>query len=391
MTDPFADIRPFSDDEVRPTIERLLQSREFLTAMLRLRLGPRAEQFAWLLRPLARYILSRQFKDVQNVLDLQLRVSGYIERMIDTTTAGFSVSGLESLDPSQAHLFVSNHRDIALDPAFTNLALHQAGFETLRIAIGDNLLTQQWVADLMRLNKSFIVKRSVSGPREFLAASRKLASYIRLSLQEDRVPVWIAQREGRAKNGIDRTEPAIIKMLSLSRDKDQESFAEHIAGLRIVPVSISYELDPCDAMKARELASRAATGLYEKAVEEDVASIGQGISGQKGRVHVGFGTPLAENLESPDAVAVEIDKQIIANYRLHSPNLWAYRKLHGEPPIPVAESPADAAAAVKIAPGSCSEAEFEARIETLPPSHRPFALAAYANALRGALELAAHS
>jgi hypothetical protein len=139
------------------------------------------------------------------------------------------VSGLESLDTDRAYLFISNHRDIAMDPAFTNYALHRAGHETLRIAIGDNLLTEPWVADLMRLNKSFIVQRSASGPRELLAASRLLSRYIRHSLQVDNVPVWIAQREGRAKDGVDRTEPAVIKMLSLSRDKQSRSLSERIS------------------------------------------------------------------------------------------------------------------------------------------------------------------
>lgn len=391
MTDPFADIRPFSDAEVRPTIERLLGSREFLTAMLRLRLGPQAERFAWLLRPFARYALRRQFGHVQNVLDLQVMVKGYLDRTIENTTAGFSVSGLDQLDPSMAHLFISNHRDIAMDPAFTNYALHSAGHDTVRIAIGDNLLTQQWVGDLMRLNKSFIVQRSVSGPRELLAASRRLAQYIRASVQEDEVPVWIAQREGRAKDGVDRTEPAIIKMLSLSRDKQQESFAQHIAGLRIVPVSISYELDPCDAMKARELASRCATGAYEKAVQEDVSSIGQGISGNKGRVHMSFGTPLDGELDTPGAVAAVIDRQIISSYRLHPPNLWAYQRLHGDPGVPINTSATQACDRIQVAEGSCTEAEFDARIAAMPEAERPFALAAYANAFRGALELAAAS
>ncbi|MFK7828192.1 MAG: 1-acyl-sn-glycerol-3-phosphate acyltransferase [Congregibacter sp.] len=388
MTDPFADIRPFSDAEVRPTIERLLGSREFLTAMLRLRLGAGAEHFAWLLRPLARYSINRQFRHVHSVLDLQVLVKAYVERMIESTTTGFSVSGLDLLDSAEAYLFISNHRDIAMDPAFTNYALYSAGHDTLRIAIGDNLLTEQWVADLMRLNKSFIVQRSLSGPRELLAASQLLARYIRSSVQEDQVPVWIAQREGRAKDGVDRTEPAIIKMLSLSRDKQSESFAEHIAGLRIVPVTISYELDPCDAMKSRELASRSATGGYEKAVQEDVASIGQGIAGDKGRVHVSFGTPLDGPLDNPAVVATAIDAQIVANYRLHPPNLWAYQRLYGEPSLSVSESSDATSSGIQVATGSCSEEQFDARIAAMPEAQRPFALAAYANAFRGALELA---
>ena len=378
MSDPFAAIRPYNDAEVRPTIERLLDSRDFLNAMLRLRFGERVRPLGWLLRPFARRYLGKQLASVHSVMDLQMRIKPYIERMIQETTAGFSVSGLEQLDRERAYLFISNHRDIAMDPAFTNYALHRAGHETLRIAIGDNLLTEQWVADLMRLNKSFVVQRSVSGPRELLAASKLLASYIRHSLQQDNVPVWIAQREGRAKDGMDRTEPAVIKMLTLARDKREEAMGEFIAGLRIVPVSISYELDPCDAMKARELSQRSVTGAYEKQDREDVTSIGLGISGNKGRVHLHFGEPLGAELDSPDAVAAAIDAQVISGYRLHETNLWAYRRLHGEPAL----------GSLEIVKGSCTEAEFDTRVDAVAESERPFLLASYANALVSALELA---
>ncbi|WP_439102107.1 1-acyl-sn-glycerol-3-phosphate acyltransferase [Congregibacter sp.] len=376
MSDPFAAIRPYNDGEVRPAIDRLLGSEDFLKAMLRLRFGSWILSFAPLLRPFARFYLRRQFADVDGVHELQMRVKVYVERMIEDTTAGLTVSGLEHLDPERAHLFISNHRDIAMDPALTNYALHRAGHQTLRIAIGDNLLKEQWVADLMRLNKSFIVQRSVSGPRELLANSKLLARYIRSSVQEDNVPIWIAQREGRAKDGRDRTEAAIIKMLSLSRDKQKESFGDHVASLRIVPVAISYELDPCDAMKARELSQRQSAGDYQKSEQEDVASIGQGIAGNKGRVHVHFGTPLGSDFESPAEVATAIDAQIIQGYRLRPVNLWAYQALEG------AADPG-----LEIAEGSCSKKIFDERVEAMSEDERPFALASYANALRSLLEL----
>ncbi|WOJ97920.1 1-acyl-sn-glycerol-3-phosphate acyltransferase [Congregibacter brevis] len=378
MPDPFAAIRPYNDGEVRPTIDRLLGSTDFLNAMLRLRFGEWAllPLWSWLLRPLARLYLRRQLARVDSVHDLQMLVKTYVERMIEDTTTGLTVSGLEHLDPAHAHLFISNHRDIALDPALTNYALHRAGYETLRIAIGDNLLSEQWVADLMRLNKSFVVLRSVSGPRELLANSKLLAQYIRKSIQKDNAPIWIAQREGRAKDGRDRTEAAVIKMLSLSRDKKHESFGDHIASLRIVPVAISYELDPCDAMKARELSERESTGSYEKSDQEDVESIGQGIAGNKGRVHVKFGTPLGSNFETPADVAAAIDAQIVHGYLLRPVNLWAFESLEG----PLERN-------VKIGEGSISRAEFEDRVRALSEEERPFALAAYANALRSVLEL----
>lgn len=383
MDDPFADIRPYRDEEVVAVLARLLGDPELLDAVAGLRLGrlvgllPTAMR-SWL-HPLVRYLLARELKGVTDVSAVQTIIKRYMDRMIEAATGGFSVSGLDQLDPVQPYLYMSNHRDIAMDPAFTNYALHQANYETVRIAIGDNLLSKPWVADLMRLNKSFIVKRSVSGPRELLTASKNLANYIQYSLLEEHAPIWIAQREGRAKNGIDRTEPVIVKMLSMSRDKKAQAFGEHIHGLGIVPVAISYELDPCDALKAQELYQRASEGHYEKGEQEDVASIGQGISGAKGRVHVTFGTPLGVGFDTPEAVAAEIDRQIIQGYCLHPTNIFAYHMLHGaETELP--ES-------LYVEPGDYSREQFEARINALPEPHRPYALAIYANAVVSKLAL----
>jgi 1-acyl-sn-glycerol-3-phosphate acyltransferase len=378
LSDPYADIRPYRDDEVAPVLRRLLGDREFLDAIAALRLGKLAGVAPGLVRPLVRYRLAREVRGVDNIGAMQDRIKQYMDRMIEGTTRGFSVSGLERLDPQRAHLFISNHRDIAMDPAFTNYALHQSGRETVRIAIGDNLLTKPWASDLMRLNKSFIVRRAVSGPRELLAASKTLSSYIRFSLQQENAPVWLAQREGRAKDGVDRTEPAVIKMLSLSRDKREQGFDEHIAGLGIVPVAISYELDPCDALKANELHQLATTGNYKKGEQEDIASIGQGIAGEKGRVHVSFGEPLGAEFDTAEEVAAEIDRQVIDLYCLHPTNLQAYRMLFGED----ARVPDD----LYLEEGDCSPERFAARIDALPESHRPYALGIYANAVASKLK-----
>ncbi|KGE02543.1 1-acyl-sn-glycerol-3-phosphate acyltransferase [Pseudohaliea rubra] len=375
--DPFADIRPYRDDELAPVLARLLRDRELTGAVAAFRFGGPARLLPFLLRPAVRWYLKRELRGVASIRDLQLVIRRYMDAMIEQTTAGLTVSGLERLDPDRAYLFVSNHRDIALDPAFTNYALHINGFDTVQIAIGDNLLTKPWVADLMRLNKSFLVRRSAAGPRELFAASRHLSAYIRHALTVEGANVWIAQREGRAKDGVDRTEPAVIKMLSLSRDKAAEAFGEHIASLGIVPVAISYELDPCDALKARELAERARTGAYAKGEQEDVASIGVGIAGSKGRVHVSFGTPLGSGFESPAAVAAEVDRQILAGFRLHPSNLQAYEALEGRAPP----------AGLTCESGSISAAVFRARMEAIPLAHRPFALAGYANAVRSQLAL----
>ena len=380
MTDPFADIRPYRDEEVAPVLARLLDDPEFLAAIASFYLGRWARLAPGLLRPLVRFVLRREVRGVSDVYSMQVVIERYIDRMVESATGGFSVSGLERLDPVRPYLYMSNHRDIAMDPTFTNYALQRNNYETVRIAIGDNLLTKPWVSDLMRLNKSFIVKRSASGPRELLAASKNLANYIAHSILQENSPVWLAQREGRAKDGIDRTEPVIIKMLSMSRDKRAQGFGEHIQGLGIVPVAISYELDPCDALKANELYELATHGNYEKGEQEDIASIAQGISGRKGRVHVSFGTPLGGGLDTPEAVAAEVDRQIISEYCLHPTNIYAYRMLHGaDSPVPDD---------LYLEEGDCSQAEFEARIEAMPEAHRPYALAIYANAVVSKLAFA---
>ncbi|MFA7555555.1 MAG: 1-acyl-sn-glycerol-3-phosphate acyltransferase [Spongiibacteraceae bacterium] len=372
----FAEIRPYNDSEVPAVLTRLLADNEFIAAIASLKLGSWHKTFAGLVYPLVRWLLKRQLRDVATVSGFQLAVKKYMDVMVESTSTGFTVSGLDQLDADKPYLFMSNHRDIALDPALVNYALYHNGHDMVRIAIGDNLLTKPWVSDLMRINKSFIVKRSAKGPRQILAAYKMLSGYIRHSLHEDKNPIWIAQREGRAKDGKDRTEPAIIKMLAMSQDKKTESFSDYINALQIVPVSISYELDPCDGSKAKELFAHATQGSYKKSANEDNESIAKGITGNKGNIHVAFGTPLTGNIEDADMAAAMIDEQIISNYVLHPSNFFAYKMLHGEYPQGVyscEQRPFNSADLV------AKESAFRARIEALPEEYRPYALGIYAN------------
>ena len=387
MSDPYSDIRPYRDEEIQFAVRRLLAACEFLDVIARWRLGAFAGLLSWLTRPLVRWFLAYELRNVTDVKSMQMVIKLYMDRMIAKSSSGFSVSGLASLAEHEPYLYMSNHRDIAMDPAFTNYALHRAGRETARVAIGDNLLSKQWVSDLMRLNKSFIVKRSLSGPREFLAATKVLSAYINDSMTEEGVSVWLAQREGRAKDGRDKTEPAIVKMLAMSRNKKEMDFKQHIKALNIVPVAISYELDPCDALKAAELYQLDTLGSYEKGEQEDVASIGQGIAGSKGHVHVSFGVPLdadvAADLGSPESVAAEVDRQVFELYCLHPTNLYAYRMLHGEEAV-VPDG-------LHFEDGVCTRSDFEDRINAMPEAHRPYALGIYANVVNNKLNLAATS
>jgi 1-acyl-sn-glycerol-3-phosphate acyltransferase len=382
MDDQFAEIRPYRDDEVRPVLARLLNDNEFLENLAKLRLPRLTARCPGLVRPLVRWLLRRELAAVDSVYALQSVVKKYMDRMIESTTDHFTISGLAALSTEEPYLFMSNHRDIALDPAFVNYALYHNGHETVRIAIGDNLLSKPFVADLMRVNKSFIVKRSAKGPRQMLAAYKTLSAYIHHSIKVDGSPIWIAQREGRAKDGLDRTEPAIIKMLTMAMPKALESearaaaFSAFVNDLQIVPIAISYEYDPCDGAKARELFERATLGCYHKAEHEDLKSIALGISGAKGDVHVNFGAPLRGEFTTPEAVAAAVDAQIIALHVLHPSNFFAYKILYGDYPA----LPCGAAAQPFLAAEhSVGEQRFAARIAALPEAHRPYALAVYAN------------
>jgi len=280
MMGEFDSIRPYADHEVPAVLARLLSDDTFLGTLTRFRFPRLAGPFGWLLKPLIAHLLRRETADIASVDALQARIEPYIDRTVERATDGISFSGIEHLKAGTPYLFLANHRDIVMDPAFVNYAVFHAGLPTPRIAIGDNLLQRPFVSDLMRLNKSFIVHRSITGRREKLAAFQLLSAYINHSIREEGQSIWIAQAEGRAKDGDDRTDSAILKMFHMSR-KD-EPFAEALAALNLVPVSISYEYDPCDQAKARELQIRASTGGYEKAPGEDDASIALGITGYKG-------------------------------------------------------------------------------------------------------------
>jgi 1-acyl-sn-glycerol-3-phosphate acyltransferase len=327
----FDDIRPYRDNEVRPVIDRLLKDDEFLKVITRFKFPKLPPWLISLITPFVRSYLQSRLKNVETVNDLQLIIEVYVARMVRETTKGLSYSGEENLDKNKSHLFISNHRDIVVDPALVNWTLHHLGHHTLHIAIGDNLLTKPYVSDLMRLNKSFIVNRSATKPREKLKAAKHLSSYIHHCIAEEDANVWIAQREGRAKDGIDRTNSAVIGMLALSKPKAQP-LADYIRELNIIPVSISYENDPCDLDKAKELHAIRSHGSYEKDEHEDAHSIAKGIVGNKGHVHLSFGEPLNGDYQSTDEIVAELDRKIIQNYILHPSNCVAYEELHGTLP-----------------------------------------------------------
>jgi 1-acyl-sn-glycerol-3-phosphate acyltransferase len=334
-------------------LARLSSSEQLALAAKRLVL-PKflAQQFfaAWLTRK----ILQFSVRNLKTVDDVQRLVSKYFEQLVERSTDALTVSGLEHLDPTRQYLFISNHRDIVMDSSLINLLILRAGNETCRMAVGDNLLHNRLAADLMRLNKSFVIERDLASARAGYRAMTRTSHYIRHSLQEH-VSVWIAQRQGRAKDGFDRTDPALLKMLLLAYRKQPEPISKLLTNGALVPVSLSYEVDPCAPAKACELAALERDGHYAKGEQEDLDSMIQGLLGYKGRVHVHFNTPIADDFETVDALAEALDKAIVGGIRVFSTNRYADARLAGEEPNTQARSNAMTALVSQLE--QCSEYE----------------------------------
>lgn len=325
----FDDIRPYRDDEVAAVIQKLISDHGLLSSICSFKMPVMYKLMPSVCRTLVKWTLKLRSSKFHNIEEIQTEVAKYLHHLIKKSTDGFTFHGLEKIDTRKPMLFISNHRDIVLDVALINWALYKSGINTVEAAVGDNLLHQPWVADLMRINKSFIVKRSEESKRAILNASKQLSAYIHHTVHERQQNIWIAQKEGRAKDGIDKTNSALISMLFLNKGK-QKSISEYLTEINIIPVSISYEFDPCDSDKAIELSEREATGSYKKKENEDLNSITRGLVGKKGQVHVEFGNVIEGDFADSKAVANAIDQEIIGNYKLYDSNLTAYAELNKE-------------------------------------------------------------
>ena len=389
----FDAIRPYGDEEVEDAVSRLCNDPDFLLMIGRFRSPFFARWFPGLLRTRVRAWLWKQFGSARTIRDIQLRVADHVTDLVNRTTTRLTSSGLDQLDPNSAYLFVCNHRDIVFDPMVVNHLLHLHGFDTTRIAIGDNLLKNPVFAEMMRLNKSFVVQRDIQSPREMRQVFLTLSGFINHSLQDGH-SIWIAQREGRAKDGVDLTDPAIIKMFYMGLKKGGLGFAEAMNRLRIVPVSIAYEYDPCDADKARELETRERTGSYTKAENEDTEQIVNGLTGFKGHVHVHFGRPIIDAPDNAKDLATLIDSEIHSNYHLHASNLAAYEMQGTAAPgrEPAGSGREEVATAGSRTPAELSAAreELSRRARACDEAARPYLLAMYANPVISSLS-ARHS
>lgn len=325
IPEQFDPIRPFEPDELPDVFDRLLQNEQFSSVL------------AYLYPDVPKEALAAKMHACKDNLDFQKTFCyGFLVQLLARLSKGCDID-IASLDTDSRYTFISNHRDIVLDSALLDKLLIDAGFNTTcEIAIGDNLLKLPWVKDLVRVNKSFIVERALS-MREMLMASKRLSEYMHFVIAEKNDNVWIAQREGRAKDSNDRTQEAILKMMVMG---GEGSIIDRLKQLHLVPLAISYEYDPCDYLKAAELQARRDNPSWQKGPMDDVTSMQTGIMGYKGHIHyqcadcidsyldtIPAGTPKTELFR---LIADHIDRQIFAGYRLYPNNYVALDLLHGD-------------------------------------------------------------
>lgn len=323
LSEQFEVIRPYRDEEVKPAIERLVNHPGFAGVLSYLYQGADAAE------------LTRRFRSIDGVHKFQQFFSSHtVETIVKKTSRGLSYSGDKILEAEKPYLFIANHRDIVLDAAIMQNLLYTNGFNTSQITFSENLMMDQLLMDLGKLNKMFTFYRGGSRITQYKNAMINSA-YINHVLKEQKESIWIAQRNGRTKNGDDRTQTGLIKMLAMKSEQICDSLAE----LNIVPVTISYEIEPCDIQKTREL-YLGKQEKYQKAPNEDLKSILAGITGDKGRIHFSFGEPLNNYLSSLKAeklhdniaiekISAEIDRQIHKDYRLWPNNYIAADLLSG--------------------------------------------------------------
>lgn len=321
----FDEIRPYTDAEMAEGMKRATSSPELRSVIAYLFPDKKVEDYI-------NYLLS-----LKTIHEFQDKViASFLLDLVSKTGNGIDIEGLDALKNDRKYLFISNHRDIILDAALLNTLMIKSGFETAENAIGDNLCAKPWITEMMKLNKNFIVQRSGT-KREIFEASKRLSAYIRRNIVEGRNSVWIAQREGRAKDSNDRTQESLLKMFSMSAGKDlKQSFIE----LNITPVSISYEYDACDFLKAKEFQVKRDNPEFKKTGADDVNSMKTGMVGYKGHIHYKVNEPINDILERElsdtddratiiEKLAAIIDRQIHANYKIYPGNYVALDELSG--------------------------------------------------------------
>ena len=320
----FADVCPFSDSEFNEKVALLVNEPMFRSVVNYAIPGVDYDIFV-------KKLLSLKGKD-----DFQVQImKPFLETLVKNTTDGLTLSGEDNYEKGKSYTFISNHRDIVLDASFLNLGLIGVDRPTTEVAIGNNLLIYEWISILVRLNKSFIVKRDLIS-RQRLEGAMQLSNYVHFALSKKNQSVWIAQREGRAKDSDDRTQESLLKMLGMGGEG--KTFFSRIKELNLLPLSISYEYDPNDYLKAKEFLMKKRDSSFKKSKEDDLLSMSTGIMGYKGHVHfeimpcVNFkldevSTDI-DKAELLNIVKTEIDKSIYKGYKLYPCNYIAYDIVH---------------------------------------------------------------
>lgn len=318
----FSDIAPYDDHQYQEKLSHLVKEPGFEHAVRYVMPDVDYPEFV------------KQLLKVSTQHQFQTDVMGpFLEMLVSRTTAGLSIDGLENLDPAKNYTFITNHRDIVLDASLLNLCFIRRGLPITQVAIGNNLLIYDWISDLVKLNRSFIVKRDVR-KIETLEAAKHLSAYIHYLIRESHESVWIAQREGRAKDSNDLTQESLIKMCSLAGDGDTKS---NLLEINLMPASISYEFDPNDYLKAREFLLRRRDPDFKKTKRDDLFSMETGLLKYKGRVKIRIGRPVNEELQAfPGSdradVAREtcrlIDRGIHCGYEIYPCNYIAFDEIN---------------------------------------------------------------
>jgi 1-acyl-sn-glycerol-3-phosphate acyltransferase len=317
----FDSIRPFYDSEVNEALKSLLH-HPMMKAMMDFTF-PEIPESTW----------KEQLSRTHSIRDFQINfVYQSIQRVLERSSEGLTTSGFEKLEPNTPYLFISNHRDIILDTSLLNVSLFDHGLVMTASAIGDNLVQKDFLLKLSKLNRNFLVLRGVA-PRELLLSSKLMAEYMYQLLSKENRSVWIAQREGRTKDGNDATHQGVLKMIAMA--SDEENCMDFFKKLKIVPVSISYEYDPTDALKMPQLLALSKDEVYIKEKNEDFITLLSGIIGQKKRIHIHVGDIIENeydkikaendnNNKQIQALAQVIDDSILQSYKLWPTNFIAY-------------------------------------------------------------------
>ncbi len=382
MTIPaeFNGIRPYLPEELPVVFDRLLAEPEFVEGLIK-PLFPNV--------PVE--ILRQQLHSSTDCLDFQKKfIYPLMKQLLGKCSTGCEMDATTLTDKTANYTFISNHRDIVLDSAILDVLLIEEGFSTtVEIALGDNLLVRPWIEPLVKLNKAFLVRRVNVGVREMLANSQLMSRYMHFAIAEKKENIWIAQREGRAKDSDDRTQEAVLKMMAMGGNG---TATESLGCLNIVPLTISYEYDPCDYLKAKEFQQKRDNPAFKKSQADDFINMKVGIGGYKGRIHYHTAAPINTWMNEVatlpkgqffGTVAERIDREIHRHYKLFPNNYIAADRLSGTQEFAAYYTAEDVACFDKYLAGQMAKIDLENKDEAFLMERM---LTMYANPLRNYLK-----